>query len=69
MALSSQFNQHFFEQLLCRYFCAKKLQSQLIIRKKLDKALLYKKGAHKMSMKLTQGWTTLIYRPFIYALF
>jgi len=42
-----QFHQHFRQT-----FCAKKLQSQNVIREKLRKRLLYKKGALKMLMKL-----------------
>jgi hypothetical protein len=33
---------------LCRYSCAKKLQSQTVIREKLRKALLYKKKAYNV---------------------
>jgi len=36
-------------------FFAKKLQSQTVIREKLCKALLYKKEAYKILMKLQQG--------------
>ncbi len=36
-----------------RYSCTIKLKTQTITREKLRKALLYKKGAHKMLMKLT----------------
>jgi hypothetical protein len=45
----------FYELLLRHYFCAKKLQSQTVIREKLHKALLYEKGSSKMFMKLTIG--------------
>jgi len=41
-----------YEQLLCRYCFAKKLQSQTVIREKLCKTLSYKKTC-KMLMKLT----------------
>jgi hypothetical protein len=40
-------------RLLHQQFCAKKLQSQNITREKLLKALLYKKFARKILMKLT----------------
>jgi len=40
---------------LRQYTFAKKTQSQTVIREKLRKALLYEKGARKMSMKLTPG--------------
>jgi len=43
----------FYEQLLGQYFCAKKLQSQTVIREKHFKTLLFKKAAHKLLMKLT----------------
>jgi len=46
----------FYAGLLYQYFCTKKLQSQNLTREKLRKALLYKKFAHKMLMKLTQGY-------------
>jgi len=50
----SQFHQ-LYKQLLHRYSFAKKLQSQIVTREKLQKTLLYKKGVHKMLMKLTPG--------------
>jgi len=38
------------------FFCQRKeLQSQIVIREKLHKALLYEKVASKMLMKLTPG--------------
>jgi len=40
-------------------FCTKKLQSQTVIREKLQKALLYNKGARKMLMKFTPGEVVL----------
>ncbi len=45
----------FYEQLLCQYSCAKKVQSQTVIREKVLKALSNEKGLHKMLMKLTKG--------------
>jgi len=42
-----------FRTLLHQYFCAKKLQSQTVIREKLHKALKFQKGTSKMLMKLT----------------
>ncbi len=45
----------FFEQLLCQYSCAKKLQSQTVTRENLCKTLLSKKDLSKMLMKLTPG--------------
>jgi hypothetical protein len=41
----------FYEQLLRRYSCTKKLQSQTVIREKLCKLLLYKKVVLKMLVK------------------
>jgi len=41
-------------QLFRRYYFAKKLQSQTVIREKLQK-ILVQKGTRKMLMKLTQG--------------
>jgi len=38
---------------LRQYYFAKKSQFQAVIREKLCKELSYKKGAHKMLMKLT----------------
>jgi len=38
---------------LRQYSFAKKLQSQTVIKEKLCKTLSYKKGTHKMLMKLT----------------
>jgi len=38
---------------LRQYYCAKKLQSQTVIREKLRKTLCYEKGVHKMFVKLT----------------
>ncbi len=38
---------------LCPYSCAKKLQSQIVIREKLHKTLLFAKGVRKVLMKLT----------------
>jgi len=49
MSISSTF----FAHLLRQYFCAKKLQSKNVTRKKLHKAFLYKKRACEMLMKLT----------------
>jgi len=43
----------FYEQLLLRNSFSKKLQSQIVIREKLRKALSCEKGARKMLMKLT----------------
>jgi hypothetical protein len=43
----------FYKQLLRQYSCAKKLQNQTVIREKLHKTLLDKKGTRKMLMKLT----------------
>jgi len=43
----------FYEQLLCRYSFAKKLQSQTTIREKLHKTLSNTTGARKMLVKLT----------------
>jgi hypothetical protein len=40
-----------FTNILHKYFCAKKLQSQNLTREKLCKALLYKIFSHKMLMK------------------
>jgi len=42
----------FYKQLLHRYSCAKKLQSQTVAREKLRKTLAYEKGA---MMKSTPG--------------
>jgi len=41
------------KQLLRQYSLAKKLQSQIEVRGKLQKAILYKKFVRKMLMKLT----------------
>jgi len=43
----------FYKSLFWQYFSAKKFQSQNVIREKLCKAILYKKFAHKMLIKLT----------------
>jgi len=43
----------FYDQLLCRYSCAKKFPSQTVTGEKLCNTLSYKKGGHKMLMKLT----------------
>jgi len=48
VSISSTFN----ARLLRQYFCAKKLQSQNVTREKLHEAILYKKFARKMLMKL-----------------
>jgi len=40
---------------LHQYSFAKKSQSQILIKEKLCKALLYKKGASKMLVKLSTG--------------
>jgi hypothetical protein len=40
-------------QIFCQYSFIKKLQSQTVIREKLQEALLYEKGICKMLMKLT----------------
>jgi len=45
----------FYAQLVCQYFCTKKLHSQYLTREKLRKALLYKKVFCKTLMKLTTG--------------
>jgi len=46
----------FYEQLLRRrYSFVKFFKSQTVIREKLHTALWYKKGTHKMLMKLTKG--------------
>jgi len=42
----------FYTLLLRQYFCTKRLQSQNVTREKLREALLYKKLARKMLMKL-----------------
>jgi len=55
----------FYKQLLRQYSFAKKLQSQNVSREKLRKALLYKKGARKMLMKLTPECKNLSSRGFI----
>jgi len=44
-----------YTRLLLTYFCAKKIQSLNVTREKLREALLYKKFANKMLMKLTAG--------------
>jgi len=44
-----------FEQLLCQYSFAKKLQCLTGNREKLRKALLYKKGARKTLVKFSPG--------------
>jgi len=53
-----------FINILSAYFCTKVLQAAFfylhVTREKLPKRLSYEKGAHKMLMKLTQGWTTLL---------
>jgi len=45
----------FYEQLLGQNSCAKMLQSRIVTREKLPEALLNKKGACKLLMKLTPG--------------
>jgi len=45
----------FYDQLLCQYYWAKKLQTQTVFRGKLGKALSYTKGCSKMLVKLTPG--------------
>jgi hypothetical protein len=45
----------FYTHLLRQNFCTKRLQSQNMTREKLRKALLCKKIANKMLMKLTPG--------------
>jgi len=49
----------FYKLLLQQYSCTKSLQSQTVTREKLRKTLLYKKGTHKMLMKLTPGVLSL----------
>ncbi len=51
----SQFLSTFYMQLLRQSSYAKKLQSQTVIREKLHKLCLYKKGERKMLMKITPG--------------
>jgi len=49
----------FYDQFFRWYSFNKKLQSQTVIRKKPDNALLFKKGSSKMLMKLTP-WVDFI---------
>jgi len=51
----SQFHQHFMSSFCANILLLKKLQSQTLIREKLRKALLNKKGARKMLMKLNHA--------------
>jgi len=48
----SPFHQHLTSSFCANILTPKKLQSQTVIREKLQKAPLYKKGARKMLMKL-----------------
>jgi len=68
-----QFHQHFTSNFcnnifatifFHQYFSTKKLQSQNVTREKLCKALLYKKFARKMLMKLTKGGKKTIQQCF-----
>jgi hypothetical protein len=52
----------FYEQLCHQYSCAKKLQSQNVIREKLRKALLHEKGASNILVKLVPGRCLSIHR-------
>jgi hypothetical protein len=54
--LCSKFYQHFMSSFLCQYSVAKKLHSQNVSGKKLQKTLLYKKAARKMLGKSTPGF-------------
>ncbi len=54
----SQFHQHFMSNFLPRYSFAKKLQSQIVTREKLQKTLVLEKYTYKMLMKLTPGFPT-----------
>jgi hypothetical protein len=55
----------FYEQLLGQFFCAKKLQSQNVTRKKLRKALSYEKFLLKMLMKL-QSISSTFYKQLLH---
>jgi len=58
MTASSQTGVNFINILrtpFCRYYFAKKITKITVIREKLRKALMYKKGARKMLTKLTTG--------------
>jgi len=59
-------SQTFYAQLLLKYFCTRKLQSQNVTREKLHKALLYEKYEHEMLMKLTSGakFTNILWAAF-----
>jgi len=50
----------FYEQLLSQYSFVKKSQSQTTTRKKMCKALLYKKGSSKTLMKLTRKGAAIL---------
>jgi len=58
-----QFHQHFTRAFYASIFAPKKLQSQNVAREKLRTALLYKKGTHKMLIKLTHGFPGLPLYP------
>jgi len=45
----------FYDLLLHRYSCTKKLQSQILTWEKLCRTLTFKKGASKMLIKLIPG--------------
>ncbi len=49
---SSQFHQHFTSSFCAHILLPKKFQSQIVIREKLHKTLLYEKSLSKMMMKL-----------------
>ncbi len=55
----NQFHQHFTSSFCANSLLPKKLQSQTASAEKLRKALLYKKVARKMLMKLTPGFVLL----------